>query len=79
MLIEGINYEMLIASDVNTDAMIFECYRGQGKDRELILEVIRYDGLRKFVYVQHVENLPLAVVEHIVSRARPELGPYFVQ
>lgn len=75
--IEGIPYETLVVSDMKRDSLQFECYRCQGTDRKLLLEVVRFDSERKFVVMQYVEELPLALLEYVTKVARVTLGPFF--
>ena len=77
MQIDGTQYEMFVASDVNQGSMQFECYRCNDQTRKLMMEVIRYDTERRFVVVQHEKELPLALLEHVARVARLELGPFF--
>jgi len=78
MIVEGVEYEIFIASDCDRDSMQLECYRGSGNEQELLIEVVRYDGQKRYAFVQHVPELPLALVEHIASVARQKLGPFFI-
>jgi hypothetical protein len=78
MIVEGIAYEIFVASDVDRDSMQLECYRGSGNQRELLVEVVRYDGQKRYAFVQYVPEVPLALVEHLAAIARKELGPFFV-
>lgn len=77
MRIEGVDYEVLIATDVEQDSMQWECYLANGTDRQLLLEVVRLDGSKEWVFIQHAPALPLALVEYTVAHAKKELGPFF--
>ena len=78
MNVEGVEYEVIFASDVDRDSMQLECYRGTGEQRELLIEVVRYDAEKRYGFMQHVPEVPLALVEHLAVVARKELGPFFV-
>lgn len=77
MRIDDVDYEVLIATDVERDAMQWECYSSSGIDRKLLLEVVRLDGKKEWVFIQHVSALPLALIEYAVAHAKKELGPFF--
>jgi len=77
MYIDGREYEIVVATDVNHDSMQWECYLIQGAHKTLLFEVVRFDGRKEWAYVHHVESLPLAVVEYAAQHARAELGPFF--
>lgn len=77
MLIEGREYRVVIATDADRDAMQWECYAVEGNDEDLVFEIVRFDGRKEWSFLQHVEAVPLAVVEYAVQRARTELGPFF--
>ncbi len=77
MRIDGVDYEVLIATDVDRDSMQWECYLANGTDRRMVLEVVRLDGQKEWVFIQHVPALPLALIEYAVAHAKQELGPFF--
>ena len=77
MQIEGVNYEVVIATDVERDSMQWECYSGSGGERKLLLEVVRFDGKKEWAFIQHMPHLPLSLVEFAVTHAKEELGPFF--
>lgn len=77
MRIEGRDYRVTIATDVDRDAMQWECYLVDGVSETLVFEIVRFDGKKEWSFLQHVEAVPLAVVEYAVQRARTELGPFF--
>ena len=77
MRIEGRDYRVTIATDVDRDAMQWECYLVDGNSETLVFEIVRFDGKKEWSFLQHVEAVPLAVVEYAVQHARTELGPFF--
>lgn len=77
MHIEGREYRVVIATDVDRDAMLWECYLVAGNNEKLVFEVVRFDGRREWSFLQHVDVVPLAVVEYAVQHARTDLGPFF--
>jgi len=77
MHIEGREYRVVIATDVDRDSMQWECYLVDGNNQVLVLEVVRFDGRREWSFLQYAETVPLAVVEYAVQRARTDLGPFF--
>lgn len=77
MHLDGVEYEVLIATDVGRDSMQWECYSVAGPHKKLLLEVVRLDGRKQWVFIQHVEELPLSLVEYATSHAKIELGPFF--
>lgn len=77
MIIDGTEYEVLIATDTDNDSMQWECYSTVGAKSELLLEVIRFDGRKEWVFIQHAKQLPLGLVEYAVSHAKDDLGPFF--
>ncbi|MBW8467455.1 MAG: hypothetical protein K0M67_04245 [Thiobacillus sp.] len=77
MHIEGREYRVVIATDVDRDAMQWECYLVDGNNEKLVFEVVRFDGRREWSFLQHVKAVPLAVVEYAVQHARTDLGSFF--
>jgi hypothetical protein len=77
MLIEGREYGVVIATDAGRDAMQWEFYHVDGADEKLVFEIVRFDGRKEWSFIQHVEAVPLAVVEYAVQHARTQLGPFF--
>jgi hypothetical protein len=77
MLVDGVEYECFVASDCNRDSMQWEWYSGTGAERTLLFEIVRFDGRKEWAFVQHVESLPLALVEYAALHARTKLGPFF--
>ena len=77
MRIEGRDYRVTIATDVDRDTMQWECYLVDGISEKLVLEIVRFDGKKEWSFFQHVEAVPLALVEYAVQHARTELGPFF--
>lgn len=77
MHIEGRDYRVTIATDVDRDAMQWECYLHEGNSEKLILEIVRLDGKKEWSFLQYVEEVPLALVEYAIQHARVELGPFF--
>jgi hypothetical protein len=76
MKISGIEYRLQIASDVERNGLGLECYRKDNGKEELVLEVFRNDSEKRFVYSQFVQDLPLELIEHIVSISRHKLGEF---
>ena len=77
MILDGTEYEVVIATDVERDSMQWECYLKAESGRKLLLEVVRFDSEKEWVFIQHAEVLPLALVEYAVTHAKPQLGPFF--
>ena len=61
------------ASDLSRDGCGIELWDGD----EQIGEVFRWDGQRKMTITLWRENLDLALVEMLITRANEELPPYF--
>jgi len=76
MNINGIEYRLQIASDVERNGLGLECYRKNKEKEELVLEVFRNDSEKRFVYSQFVQDIPLELIEHIVSISRHKLGEF---
>ncbi|MDF3822409.1 hypothetical protein P3G55_21090 [Leptospira sp. 96542] len=68
---------MVVATDIDRDAMLWECYLVDGGSERLVFEIVRFDGKMEWSFFPHVESVPLAVVEYAVQHARAELGPFF--
>lgn len=77
MHVEGREYKVVAATDVDRDAMQWECYLVDGSREKLVFEIVRFDGKREWSFFQYVESIPLAVVEYAVQHARADLGPFF--
>jgi hypothetical protein len=75
MIFDGVEYAILIASDVVRDGLGFEVYR-HGDTAQLVFEVFRDDGRRQFLVSQFEPNLPLSLIEYVVQVARAELGEF---
>jgi hypothetical protein len=75
MIFEGLEYEIVVASDVQNDGLGFEVYDISAEPRELVLEIYRsdVDGSVSITTLGH--SLPLALVEQLIARARAELRP----
>jgi hypothetical protein len=77
MRIEGREYRVVVATDMDRDAMQWECYLVDDNSEQLVFEIVRFDGKWEWSFLSHVESIPLAVVEYAVQHAREELGPFF--
>lgn len=76
MRIEEFDYETLIASDVERDSLQFECYRKNGTVSELVFEVVRFDTQRKFSFIPHAPDIPLALLLELLPVAKERLGAF---
>jgi len=76
MQIENIEYRFQMASDLERDGLSLECYRQALTGEELVLEVFRNDSKRQYTFSQFSQDLPLALVEHVASVARSNLGAF---
>jgi len=76
MNINGIEYRFQVASDVQRDGLGLECYRTKNEKEELVLEVFRNDSELKYVYSQFEQDLPLELIEYVVSISRKKLGEF---
>ena len=76
MEIDGVKYSFQIASDVIRDGLGFECYCKVDGKETLVLEVFRNDGKKRFEVSQYINELPLELYEHVISKARGELGSF---
>ncbi|EMV7336362.1 hypothetical protein AADH20_001413 [Pseudomonas aeruginosa] len=73
MPIEGIDYRLVFASDVNPrDGLGLECWRGE----QPLFEVFRDDAGRRFVVNLFGSDVPLELLEAIIPTARRELGDF---
>lgn len=73
MPIEGIDYRLVFASDVNPrDGLGLECWRGE----QPLFEVFRDDVGRRFVVNLFASDVPLELLEAIIPTARRELGDF---
>jgi hypothetical protein len=76
MQIEGIEYRFQVASDLQRDGLGLECYRQSDAGEELVLEVFRNDSKREYIFSHFSKDLPLSLVEYVVSVARTRLGGF---
>jgi len=76
MQIEGVEYRFQVASDLQRDGLGLECYRQSAAGEELVLEVFRNDSKREYIFSQFSQDLPLSLVEYVVSAARSKLGGF---
>lgn len=66
MPIEGIDYRLVFASDVNPrDGLGLECWRGE----QPLFEVFRDDAGRRFVVNLFASDVPLELLEAIIPTA----------
>ncbi|EIU3495483.1 hypothetical protein L4P89_000103 [Pseudomonas aeruginosa] len=73
MPIEGIDYRLVFAYDVNPrDGLGLECWRGE----QPLFEVFRDDAGRRFVVNLFASDVPLELLEAIIPTARRELGDF---
>ena len=47
MHIEGRDYRVIVATDVDRDAMQWECYLLDGGSEKLVFEIVRFDGKKE--------------------------------
>jgi len=76
MNINGTEYRLQVASDVERNGLGLECYRTNKSEEELVLEVFRNDSELTFVYSQFTQDLPLELIEYVVSISRQKLGEF---
>jgi len=77
MTLDDTEYEVVIATDVERDSMQWECYLKAANGRQLLLEIVRFDGKKEWAFIQHTEILPLSLVEYAVTHAKAQFGPFF--
>jgi len=77
MKIDGVDYETLVASDIERDSLQFECYRYYGSARELVFEAVRFDTRRKWSFIAHTTDIPLSLLLKLLPIAKTRLGPFF--
>ncbi|MBD9632713.1 MULTISPECIES: hypothetical protein [Pseudomonadaceae] len=73
MLINGIEYRIQFASDVNPrDGLGLECWA----DNVPILEIFRDDRNQRYVVNLFQQDVPLEILEALIPTARKELGDF---
>ena len=78
MIINGREYLFQFASDIVRNGLGLECYTTDGSTSTVHLEVFRNDSKECFTYTQWTPDLPLELIEHVISTARKDLGEFQV-
>ena len=72
---DGVEYEMIRASDIDQDGMWLEFYDNSGSESVHILSAFWSDKNGSFIFHSYRQELPFEVVETFVKNAREALPP----